>query len=224
MPPVLCPACAEAVPELYQCSTGDVGRSAPVLFRAYTKPVPGLYRCCDPTGAVLGPYLGRSDLYSCCTKAVPGPCRGDTGQVHSACSDTSTGLVPGWKHCCSGLYRVCTGELSRGCIGAAPELYRSNTEAVPAKLHGCPLLVSVLVLFPFQRLSFSCWCAGTLVVSAVVLVLNKLWLSWCSFGGCPSNVSAVAVVLLLPLSLCYCGSPFPGSVLPKQSGSLVLCV
>ena len=46
MPPGLCPACAEAVPELYQCSTGDVAAKC-------TGAVSGLYQACAGARPVL---------------------------------------------------------------------------------------------------------------------------------------------------------------------------
>ena len=188
MPPRLDPACAEAatgtVPMSHRGCYGEV-------HRCWFGAIPSL--CRGPTGAALGLCLVWSGLYCCSTGAVPGPCRGDTSQVHSACSETCTGLLRGGKHCCSELSRVCAGELSRGCTGAAPELYRGSTGAVLVNLHSCTLLVSVPVFFPFQRLSFCCWCAGALVVSAVVLVFNS---------GCPVALSAVVRRMFVRLPLC----------------------
>ena len=104
-----------------------------------------------------------------------------------------------------------TGRGCRSCTGAVPGLHRGCTGELArlsfACVRACPFPIPAVVL-----LLLVCWCSGCVCGCPRV----QLWLSWCSFGGCPSNVCAVATMLLLPLSFCYCGFPFPRSALPKQ--------
>ena len=177
--------------KLYRSCT----RTAPVLWRTRGcfGAIPSLYRAC--TGAVLGCIWAVSGLYRCCTGAVPEPHRGHAGTITAKCIRLAQKPAPGLygvgasavpRH-----YRPGANDLPHGCTGAVPELYRGRAGALPLNLHGCPLLVSVLLVFPLPT------------VAPLLLV------SWCSGGvnGCP-RVTLAVLVLFLRLSVIFlCGCP-----------------
>ena len=166
-----------AIPGWRRSRTGDVhlqhlhcaGRNVPGPFRGYTKLVPGLYWCC--AGLHLCCFGLASVLYRGCTGAVPKPYRGHAGTITAKCIRLAQKPAPGLygASAVSGQYRPGASDLPHGCTGAVPELYRGRAGAVPVNLHGCPLLVSVLPVFPLPTVAPRVACELVLW-STVVLV------------------------------------------------------